>query len=56
MNDARIPINVALDNSSSFKYKSGILGKANPANGDDRSLKNVKLIVSLKYLSNFLGY
>ena len=50
MNGARSRINVALDNSSSFKYKSGILGKANAANGDDRSLKNVKLVVPFKCL------
>ena len=33
------PLNVALDNSTSFKYKASILGKAGDADGKDRSLK-----------------
>ena len=53
MNNAGNPLNVALDNSTSFKYKVSILGKAGDADGNDRSLKNIKLVVSLKYLSNF---
>ena len=53
MNDAGNPINVAIDNLSCFKYKSSFLGKANVAAGGDRSLKNVKIIVPLKNLSNF---
>ena len=53
MNAARNPINVAIDNSSFFKYKSGILREATVVDGDERSLKNVKIVVSLKYLSNF---
>ena len=52
MNDAENPLNAALDNSTSFKYKASLLGKATDADGNDRSLKNTK-IVSLKYLSNF---
>ena len=44
MNDAENPINVAIDNSSSFKYKSS---------SDDRLLKNAKVVVPLRYLSNF---
>ena len=39
MNNAGSPLNVALDNSQSFKYKASILGKAADANGNDRSLK-----------------
>ena len=31
MNDARNPLNVALDNLISFKYKASLLGKANDA-------------------------
>ena len=53
------PLNVALNNSSSFKYKTSLLVKANvasSANNVDRSLKNAKIIVPLKYLSNFLGH
>ena len=53
MNDAGNPLNVALDNSTSFKYKASLLGKATDANGNDRSLKNKKIGVPLKYLSNF---
>ena len=53
MNNARNPLNVALDNSASFKYKASLLGKADDADGNDRSLKNTKIIVPLKYLSNF---
>ena len=47
------PLNVALNNSSSFKYKASLLGKAADADGNDRSLKNTKIVVPLKYLSNF---
>ena len=53
MNDAGNPSNVALDNSTSFKHKASLLGKATDTNGDDRSLKHTKIIVPLKYLSNF---
>ena len=52
-NDDRNPSNVALDNSASFKYKASLLGKATDADGNDRSLKNTKIVVPLKYLSNF---
>ena len=54
MNDAGNPKKVALDNSTSFKYKATTLGKAGDADGNDRSLKNTKIVVPLKYLSNFL--
>ena len=49
------PLNIALGNSTSFKYKAIILGKADDADGNDRSLKTIKLVVPLKYLSNFFG-
>ena len=39
LNDAGNPNNVALDNSTSFKYKASLLGKATDADGNDRSLK-----------------
>ena len=52
-NDNGNPNNVALDNSTSFKYKASILGKATDVDGNDRSLKNTKIVVPLKYLSNF---
>ena len=53
MNDAGNILNVALDNSISFKYKASLLGKATDADGNDRSLKYTKIVVPLKYLSNF---
>ena len=52
MNNPGNPLNVALDKSTSFKYKASLLGKVTDANGDNRSLKNIKLVVPLKYLSN----
>ena len=54
MNDAGNPNNVALDNSKSFKYKASLLGKAADADCNDRSLKDAKIIASLKYVSNFI--
>ena len=53
MNNAKNPLNVALDNSTSFKYKASLIGKATNTDGDDRSFKNTRLVVPLKYLSNF---
>ena len=53
MNDVGNRNDVALDNSTSFKYKASILGKATDADGNDRSLKNTKIVVPQKYLSNF---
>ena len=49
MTNALNPDNVATDGSSSFKYKSSLLGAAN-ATG---ALENAKIVVPLKYLSNF---
>ena len=46
------PSNVTLENSTSFKYKASILGKATEADGNDKSLKNAKIVVPLKSLSN----
>ena len=54
MNNARNPNNVALDNSTSFKYKASHLGKVDDADGNDRSLKNAKIVVPLKYVFNFV--
>ena len=56
MNDDENPLNVALDNAASFKYKASFLGKADDANDNDRSLKNAKIVVTLKHLSIFLGH
>ena len=55
MNNAGSPLNVALDNSTSFKYKASLLGKVDDDDGNDKSLRNTKIEVLLKYLSNFLG-
>ena len=44
------PSNPYSSKSESFKYKTSITGKT-PENND--SLTNVKLVISLKYLSNF---
>ena len=52
MNNAGNLLKVALDNSTSFKYKSSLLGKATDG-GNDRSLKNTKIVVPSTYLSNF---
>ena len=54
INDAGNILNVALDNSISFKCKASLLGKAADADGNDRSLKDAKIVVPLKYLSVFL--
>ena len=53
MNNAGNPLNVALGNSTSFKHKASLLGKADDDDANDRSLKNTKIVVPLKYLSNF---
>ena len=53
MNDENNPLNITLNNSSSFKYKASLLGKATDADGDEKSLKIAKIVVPLRYLSNF---
>ena len=55
MSDAENPLNVALGNSTSFKYKASRLGKATDADSNDRSLKNTEIVVPLKYLSNIFN-
>ena len=42
MDDAGNPNNVALDNSTSFKYKASLLGKADDVDGNNRLLKKYK--------------
>ena len=42
MNDVGNPNNVGLGNSTSFKYKASLLGKATDADGNVRSLKMQK--------------
>ena len=46
------PVNVTTDGSSSFKYKSSLIGEST-AVGGNRVFKNVKTAVPLEYLSNF---
>ena len=42
------------DNSQSFKYKAALVGKtADAVNNTNSSVKNTKIVVPLKYLSNF---
>ena len=48
MNNDGNALNAALNNSSSFKYKASLLGKATDSDGNDRSLKNAKIVVPLK--------
>ena len=58
VNNAGNPINIDMHNSTSFKYKASLLGKKtdDDDDDDDRSLKNAKIVVPLKYLSNFLRH
>ena len=51
MNNRNIA-DVTTNDSSSFEYKSSLLG--NPA--DDGILRNAKIVVPLKYLSNFVDH
>ena len=53
MNDDENPLNVALDNSPSFKYRTSPLVKADDDDGNNGSLSNTKIVVPLKYLSIF---
>ena len=47
-------LELTTNNSQSFKYKAALLGKtADAVNNTNISVKNAKLVVSLKYLSNF---
>ena len=45
---------LSIDNSQSFKYKAALVGKtADAVNNTNSSVKNTKIVVPLKYLSNF---
>ena len=47
-------IDLSIINSQSFKYKAALLGKtANAVNNTNSSVKEAKIVVPLKYLSNF---
>ena len=45
-------INLANNNSSSFKYKTNLIGSTD-ADGVNRKKESIKIVVPLKYLSNF---
>ena len=45
---------LTIDNSHSFKYKAALVGKAaNVVNNTNSSIENTKIVLPLKYLSNF---
>ena len=45
---------LSIYNSKSFKYKPALAGKpANTVNNTNSSVKDTKIVVPLKYLSNF---
>ena len=45
---------LSIDNSKLFKYKAALVGKtADAVNNTNSSVKNTKIVVPLKYLSNF---
>ena len=46
------PANVTTADSSTFKYKSSLIGNSTAVN-NNRVFKDVKIAVPLKYLSNF---
>ena len=49
--EANAIANLTVDNSNSFKYKVSLLG--NPVVADNIAKRSVKVVVPLKYLSNF---
>ena len=51
-----VPANNAdltIDNSESFKYKAALVEKTANHNNEKRSVEGTKIVVPLKYLSNF---
>ena len=44
---------LTVDNSQSFKYKAALLGKTADHNNGKSFVKDAKIVVPLKYLSNF---
>ena len=44
---------MSINNSQSFKYKAALLGKTADAANNTSSVKEPKIVVPLKYLSNF---
>ena len=46
-------VDLSIDNSESFKYKAAIVGKTKDFANQKSSVKDTKIVVPLKYLSNF---
>ena len=46
-------VDLTIDNSQSFKYKAALVGKTANHNDGKSSVKDAKIVVPLKYLSNF---
>ena len=44
---------MSIDNSQSFKHKAALVGKTANHNEGTSSVKDNKIVVPLKYLSNF---
>ena len=42
-----------IDNSHSFIYKAALVGKTNAVNNTNSPVRTTKIVVPLKYLSNF---
>ena len=56
LKEYEVPTNnadLAINNSQSFKYKATLLGKTADYNDGKNFAKNAKIVVTLKYLSNF---
>ena len=49
--EANVIDDLTVDNSNSFKYKVSLLG--NPVVADNIAKRRIKVVVPLKYLSNF---
>ena len=45
--------NLSINNSKSFKYKAVLVGKTKDFANQESSVKDTKIVVPLKYLSNF---
>ena len=46
-------VGLTINNSQSFKYKAAVVGKTANHNNGKSSVKDTKIVVPLKYLSNF---
>ena len=48
-------VDLIVDNSQSFKNKAALVGETKDAVDGNSFVKNTKIVVLLKYLSNFWG-